>query len=211
MAFLTDLFVNFTQFPNSENVSVEGKFIKWKRFYDASSDPLNLPIDENLLEQYISTETQEISQQTDQRCDYEINLPSLPLELVSNNCQLPDDLIAIQNSADCYRNFKLETMNSGNQKQWCAATKTEQPEHAEQNVESEHVEQTHTKAVPQPKGKNINLLKDLYEQTIETPKRKKKETSKPRKRKRAPCETVTKNTPHHHRPLVPEDLPKMQP
>ena len=183
MAFLTDLFVNFTQFPNSENNSVEGKFIKWKRFYDASSDPLNLPytVDENLLEQYISTDTQEISQQTDQRCDYEITLPSLPLlqtsqpmELVSNNCQLPDDLIAIQNSADCYRNFKLETMNSGNQKQWCAATKTEQPEHTE-HVESEHVEQIYTKAVPQqPKGKNINQLKELYEQTIETPKRKKK-------------------------------------
>ena len=212
MAFLTDLFVNFTQFSNGTNDSLEAKFIKWKRFYDASSYPLNItnPTQQDLLE-YINTDTQEISQtfpivdvlqQTDQRCDYQITLSSPPppppvppqtptsppLELVDNNYQLPNDLITIQNSADCYRNFTLENLNKQQ-----VATKT-MPKHIEIIATSS--------PPPQSKGKNIAQLKEIYkqknetpEQEEETPKRKKKETPKPRPRKRKhvpppSCETT---------------------
>ena len=47
LAYLTDLFVNFTQFPNQAGVSIAEKFIKWKTFYDRSSLQLQIPPQED--------------------------------------------------------------------------------------------------------------------------------------------------------------------
>ena len=93
LAFFTDLFVNFTQFYSEHNDSLEIKFIKWKRFYDASSYPLQTSPTQNLLEtteftyiDTINTGTEHISQpystanvspqadqpqQQQQPCDYQ--------------------------------------------------------------------------------------------------------------------------------------------
>lgn len=227
MAFLTDLFVNFTQFPNGTNDSLEAKFIKWKRFYDASSDPLNIayPVQEDLLE-YINTDTQEISQtfpivdvsqQTDQRCDYSPPPPppappqtptSPPLQLVDDNYRLPDNLISIQNTANCYRNFTLEIMNEKTQVK---------PEHIEQlyttpptKVRTQYeptMNEPDMNAPPQSKGKNIAQLKEIYNKQIhetqeeDTSKKKKKETPKPRPRKRKHVPTECGGEPLISRPL----------
>jgi hypothetical protein len=47
LAYLTDLFVNFTQFPIQTGVSIAEKFIKWKTFYDRSSLQLQIPPQED--------------------------------------------------------------------------------------------------------------------------------------------------------------------
>jgi hypothetical protein len=50
LAYLTDLFVNFTQFPNQVGVSIAEKFIKWKTFYDRSSLQLQIPPQEDTFQ-----------------------------------------------------------------------------------------------------------------------------------------------------------------
>jgi hypothetical protein len=137
MAFLTDLFVNFTQFSTNSQESLEGNFIKWKRFYDTSSYPLTM--NSPLLE-YINTSvhtnsqtfsTTDVTPQSEypiipqpkaEPCDYpiisqteyviETSSPSPLQELVPTTNHLPHQLIDIQNNHDCYRNFVLEPVKA---------------------------------------------------------------------------------------------------
>jgi hypothetical protein len=208
LAYLTDLFVHFTAFSNGPNDSLEAKFIKWKRFYDASSYPLNITSPTQDLLEYtieaINTDAQQISQtfpivdvppQTDQRCDYQITLSSPPpppppqtpasppSQLIETNYQLPSDLIAIQNTAGCYRNFKIDNL--------LANTMTE---HIEIMATSSPLEEKETTPSPPPqpsKGKNITQMKEIYKENNDKKKKENPPKPRPRKRKHVPsCETT---------------------
>jgi hypothetical protein len=234
LAFLTDLFVNFTQFPNGTNESLEVKFIKWERFYDASNN-LSVNIEEENLMGYINTDAQEILQTFPPVVDVSPNLqhysPSPPpappqtpttppLQLVDNIYRLPNDLIAIQNSAGCYKNFTLEVIND----QTLAKNSTLE---IMNEKTSEHIEQIYTTPPPppQPKGKNIAKLMEIYNETQEEDITKKKNRHRnhghenanmQKQKKQIRKQQIRSFCQHHHlfqaRPsLVPEGLPKTKP
>jgi hypothetical protein len=81
LAFYTDLFVNFTQFYSEPDDSLEIKFIKWKRFYDASSFPLQILPEFNCTNTVMDTDnsphsTVNVSPQAEhQPCDHQVYPP----------------------------------------------------------------------------------------------------------------------------------------
>jgi hypothetical protein len=133
LAFFTDLFVNFTQFYTEQEDSLEMKFIKWKRFYDAISFPLQIPATHEILETTAHTDLDyvdaintnidieqpllsNVSPQDHQPCQIASTSsspqtttpPPTSPQLVPTNVQLPHELIPIQQSQNCYQNFILK-------------------------------------------------------------------------------------------------------
>ena len=197
LAFFTDLFVNFTQFYSEPNDSLEIKFIKWKRFYDASSFPLQISPTQNLLQttefnyiDAINTDTEHISQpywtvdvlpqaspptptspQAEQQpCDHQINAPPPPTP--TSPPQLVENNIQLPHKL-------ISIQNSENCYQNFILKNEDE---AAANM-TEHIEIMATSLDQQPppissKGKNITQMKEIYKEN------KSKQIPKPRPRKR---------------------------
>jgi hypothetical protein len=132
LAFFTDLYVNFTQFYVEPQDSFEMKYIKWKRYYDASSFPL--PTHELLettpskdfdyvdaintqanIQQPLLSDVSPPQHQPPCKISSAPPLsptttppPTSPPQLMQTNVQLPHELVSIQNTQNCYQNFTLK-------------------------------------------------------------------------------------------------------
>jgi hypothetical protein len=193
LAFFTDLYVNFTQFYVEPQDSFEMKLIKWKRFYDASSFPLQMSTTHDILETTPSTDfdyadavnTQANIQQPllsdvspppqHQPCKISSTPPLSPTttppspQLISTNAQLPHELVPIQNTQNCYQNFILKN----------DVEKQAPPDNMVEHIEIMASSLNENTEVIASQGKNIAQMKQIYDDNkTKIPK------PKPRKRKR---------------------------
>jgi hypothetical protein len=214
LAYLTDLFVNFTQFPNQAGVSIAEKFIKWKTFYDRSSLQLQIPPQEDTYQlspiqddeysllntdaaslQHIFTQPPAIEGSPQQR---QLHTPppppqtptTSPTTTTTTAPQLVDYNVEVAHDL-------IQIQTSENCFKHFVLKPCEEETAGGEGIMAEHVEVTATSKQQQQqpsssKGKNILQMKEIYEASS-----KAKPVPKPRssrKRKHVEIGTETEST-----------------